>query len=215
MAAESNRVQPITGVILAGGGNRRMGGRPKALLDLNGERFIDRQLTEMSLVCSEIIIAANEASLFNELPMTSANVRVIPDLQPGKGPLAGLQAAIAAASYDELWVVACDMPCLSAAAAETLLNLRRRHEADGSGDAAVPLLYGKTQPLHAVYHRRCGRIIGELLAASRHRMMDLLDRLDYAAVGESTFTERGVAPVFAENVNTPEDLERLRQRGNP
>jgi molybdopterin-guanine dinucleotide biosynthesis protein A len=188
-----------------------MGGRMKALLKLNGELFIERQLAEMSKVCNEILIIANEPSLFEQqLSWTGAEVRIIPDLQPGKGPLAGLQAAMSAARNAELWAVACDMPRISSAAADTLLAIRRSRGDEGR-DAAVPLVNGRLQPLHAVYHRRCAGIIDGLLEAGRFRVMELLDLLDYAVAEDGEFINKGISPTFTENVNTPEDLEQLEQ----
>lgn len=201
----------ITGVILAGGSNRRMGGMMKALLSINGELFIERQLAVMSTICSEILIIANEPALFEkQLSSRSQHqVRVIRDQLPGNGPLAGLQAAMTAAHSDELWVVACDMPFISSIAAEMLLTLRRSH-GEGGYDAAIPLLKNRLQPLHGIYHRRCQCVVDELLNAEQYRVMGLLERLDYAEAEEHSFMENGVSLNFAENVNTPEELDRIQ-----
>ncbi|MFD0679734.1 MULTISPECIES: molybdenum cofactor guanylyltransferase [unclassified Paenibacillus] len=202
---------PISGVILAGGSNRRMGGKMKAMLSLKGELFIERQLTEMSIICSEILIITNEPAMFEQqLSWPRQHVRLVCDQQPGNGPLAGLQAAMAVAQYNELWVVACDMPFISSRAAEMLLALRRSQGKAGY-DAAVPLLNSRLQPLHAIYHRRCHNVINELLEAEQYRMMGLLERLDYAEAEPSSFMDRGVSSNFAENVNTPEELRSLER----
>ncbi len=50
----------ITGVILAGGLNRRMGGRLKALLPVQGQPLLLRQLKEMSSICKQVIVVTNE-----------------------------------------------------------------------------------------------------------------------------------------------------------
>ncbi|NOU93891.1 NTP transferase domain-containing protein [Paenibacillus sp. LMG 31456] len=202
---------PITGVILAGGSNRRMGGKMKALLSINGELFIERQLAVLSTICNEILIITNEPAMFEQqLSWSQANVRIIRDHQPGNGPLAGVQAAMAAAYYDELWVVACDMPFISSVAAEMLLKLRRSRGEEGY-DAAIPQLKSRLQPLHAIYHRRCQSAIDELLAAEQYRVMGLLERLEYIKAEDSFFMEKGVPLNFAENVNTPEEFNRLER----
>ncbi|MCR8633252.1 molybdenum cofactor guanylyltransferase [Paenibacillus radicis (ex Xue et al. 2023)] len=202
---------PISGVILAGGNNRRMGGRMKAMLSLKGELFIERQLTEMSIICSEVLIITNEPAMFEQqLSWPGQHVRLVCDQQPGKGPLAGLQAAMAVAQYNELWVVACDMPFISSRAAEMLLTLRRS-QGEAGYDAAVPLLNGRLQPLHAIYHRRCHNVVNELLEAEQYRMMGLLERLDYAEAESSSFMDKGISLNFAENVNTPEELRSLER----
>jgi molybdopterin-guanine dinucleotide biosynthesis protein A len=202
----------ITGVILAGGKNRRMGGRMKALLQLDRQLFIERQLAELSLLCSEIIIVANVPELFErQLSWPQPQVRIVRDIQPDKGPLAGLQAAMAAASCEELWVVACDMPYASAEAARALLELRRRGGDGGGYDVALPLVAGRLQPLHGIYHRRCRQAVDQLLAEERYRIMELMKLLDCAVAEESFFLEREIPLTFTINVNEPSDLEKLHK----
>ncbi|MEK3913174.1 molybdenum cofactor guanylyltransferase [Paenibacillus sp. FSL H7-0331] len=200
----------ISGVILAGGSNRRMGGSMKALLQLDGKRFIERQLEELSKLCSEIIIVANQPELFEPyLSNQQVNVQIIRDLNPGKGPLAGLQAAMAKARYDELWVVACDMPFASAAAAQLLLELRRdRNRAEC--EIALPLIAGRLQPLHAIYLRSCKPIIDQLLDEECYRMMALIELASSAVGEESLFVQQEIPLNFIVNVNEPADLEKLQ-----
>lgn len=201
----------ISGVILAGGQNRRMGGKMKALLQLDGQLFIERQLAELSKLCSEIIIVANEPRLFEEqLSWPQAQVRIVRDKQPGKGPLAGLQAAMATTSSDELWVVACDMPYVSAEAAKVLLELRRSGE-HGGRDLALPLISGRLQPLHAIYHRRCLEAVEQLLVEERYRIMRLVEMLDSAEAEEHCFLKRKIPLQFVINVNNPSDFDNLTQ----
>ncbi|MEK3720172.1 molybdenum cofactor guanylyltransferase [Paenibacillus sp. FSL H8-0034] len=200
----------ISGVILAGGSNRRMGGSMKALLQLDGKRFIERQLEELSKLCGEIIIVANQPELFELfLSNQQVNVRIIRDLNPGKGPLAGMQAAMAEARYEELWVVACDMPFASAAAAQLLLELRR-----SKGEAykiALPQIAGRLQPLHAIYHRSCKTIIDQLLDEECYRMMALIELASSAVGEESLFVQQEITLNFVVNVNEPADLEKLHR----
>jgi molybdopterin-guanine dinucleotide biosynthesis protein A len=186
-----------------------MGGKMKALLQLEGQLFIERQLVELSKLCSEIIIVANEPELFEaQLSWPQVQVRIVRDMQPGKGPLAGIQAAMATASNEELWVVACDMPYVSAEAAKVLLELRRSGEHGGS-DLALPLIDGRLQPLHAIYHRRCLQAVEQLLAEERYRIMGLVERMDYAEAEEHFFLERKIPLQFVVNVNDPSDLNKL------
>lgn len=208
-------VKPITGVVLAGGQNRRMGGRMKALLPMDGRLFIERQLEELAKVCGDIWIAANDHTPFapwltQEQPeqQIGVPVRAVRDMHPGSGPLAGLQAAMAAAQAETLWVVACDMPFASADAARAMSQLLHARE---SADAVVPVIGGKVHPLHAVYRRRCRKVVEELLEQGQYRVMELLHRLDYTAAEEEFFLSRGISPRFAVNVNGPDDYEKLQR----
>ncbi|MFE5324287.1 molybdenum cofactor guanylyltransferase [Paenibacillus sp. NPDC056579] len=209
-------VKPMTGVVLAGGQNRRMGGRMKALLPMDGRLFIERQLEELAKVCGDIWIAVSEHAPFERwltqeqpgLP-SGVPVRAVRDMHPGSGPLAGLQAAMAAAQAETLWVVACDMPFVSADAARAMAQLLHARE---SADAVVPVIGGKVHPLHAVYRRRCGKVVDELLEQGQYRVMELLRRLNYTAAEEEFFSSQGISPRFAVNVNGPDDYEKLQRQ---
>ncbi|UUZ83494.1 NTP transferase domain-containing protein [Paenibacillus sp. P26] len=127
----------LTGVILAGGQNRRMNGRSKAPLTIGGQTFLSRQLSEMSRVCSELLLIAPDRTPFErELEPYGERVRIEADLHPGLGPLAGLETAMTMALGEVLWVVGCDMPFLSADAAVALEELRRQERTE----LAVPRL---------------------------------------------------------------------------
>ena len=212
----------LAGAVLAGGQNRRMGGRLKALLPLGGQLFIERQLEALEQICGDIVIVTNEPQAFDPVlearsqrlqhriergPAAPARVRVIPDLHPGRGPLAGMQAALAASRCEALWVVACDMPFASAAAAGAMAELLRN---DASCDAVVPRVGGRLHPLHAVYRKRCLAAVSGLLDAGIHRVMDLFQQLKVMEADEQYFAERGIPPEFCRNVNEPDDWERLR-----
>ncbi|MBE1442221.1 molybdenum cofactor guanylyltransferase [Paenibacillus sp. OAS669] len=205
-----DRQKWLTGVILAGGQNRRMGGQPKAMLKLQGRSFVERQLEELGKVCKEILIIANDAALFEKLVQgaNSGSIRIIPDQHPGKGPLAGMQAAMRSAQGEAMWVVACDMPHVSGAAACAMME-----ELDLAGqhwDAVVPVLHGKIQPLHAVYRiKSCREIVDDMLETAQYKVMELLQRLNYRETDEQFFARMGIAADFALNINEPAQYEQL------
>ncbi|WP_051620478.1 molybdenum cofactor guanylyltransferase [Paenibacillus sp. UNC451MF] len=204
----NGRQESLSGVVLAGGQNRRMGGRLKAMLQLQGQLFIERQLEELGKLCGEILIIANDPAPFEKLLLAHSdkNLRVIPDLMPGKGPLAGMQAAMEAAQGETLWVVACDMPNISEESAKAMLEL-----INDDYDAVVPILDGRTQPLHAIYQvKQCKDILDELLAANQYRVMEFMHKLNYKQVDEQFFVEKGISVEFAVNVNDPEQYEKLQ-----
>lgn len=189
----------MTGVILAGGQNRRMGGQPKGLLDLNGEPLVVRQLRMMKPVCAEQIIITNEPERYRYI--VDHDVRILCDNYPNQGPLGGMEAAFSAASNDYVWTVGCDMPFLSPDAAAHMLHLIQ----DGD-DAVIPIVDGRVQPLHGLYHSRCAGTIRSLLEAGERRLMSLLDqvRSRYVQSGEFPNIE---AQDWTWNMNTPADYE--------
>lgn len=200
-----------TGVILAGGQNRRMGGQSKALLKYEGRTFLSRQLTELDLICSELILVTQEPERYEEeLSNFPGTVCLVPDLQPGKGPLAGIQAAMTAAGYDELWIVGCDMPRISSKAAEAMSELRSATDSD----AVVARLKGRLHPLHGLYHRRGLQTVERLLTEGDYRMTRLLRELAVREVEDSFFEPRGIALDFTQNINNPDDYNRLQNLGS-
>lgn len=196
----------LTGVILAGGQNRRMNGRSKALLTLGGRTFLDIQLQELGRVCDELLLIAPDRSLYErELAPYGDRIKVLPDLHPGQGPVAGLETALTASSFDELWLVGCDMPCVSAEAAFALRELRRA----AAADAAVARIGGRLHPLHGIYHRSALPIVQATLAEGQSRFMLVLERIRLSLAEEAYFADRGIAADFIRNVNDPQDYVRL------
>jgi hypothetical protein len=55
-----------TGLILAGGASRRMGGRNKAFLELGGRPLIALVIERMHGVCAEVPVVAGNANLIRQ-----------------------------------------------------------------------------------------------------------------------------------------------------
>ncbi len=99
----------ITGVVLAGGLGRRMGGVDKGLQDLNGRPMVQWVLDRLAPQVDEVWINANQ----NLQRYGEFGYRVLPDRIPDfAGPLAGLHVALTVATSPLLVTVPCDSPCL-------------------------------------------------------------------------------------------------------
>lgn len=86
----------ITGVVLAGGLGRRMGGVDKGLQILHGRPMAAWVAERLAPQVDELLINANQ----NAERYAALGHRIIADQVPGfAGPLAGLHAALSAASY--------------------------------------------------------------------------------------------------------------------
>jgi len=196
-------IEPITGVILAGGQNRRMGGLLKALLPWNGRPFIEHQLERMRKLCKEIIVVTNRPDALRAY--ADETVRLTGDVHPGLGPLAGLQTAFREARCETLWAVACDMPFISAAAAAAMSQWRKF-----SGvQAVIPNVHGRLQPLHGVYGRQCAQETDRLVESGERRLMRLFAAIPWREADESFFIERGIDLGFSLNINSPDQYEAL------
>lgn len=192
----------LTGVILAGGKSRRMGGFPKALLAFHHEKLVQRQIRLMKQICAEIILVANEPRTF--LPHVDSDIRVITDYYPGTGPLGGMHAAFSLAGHANIWLVGCDMPFISPKAAKLMLDLK---EERNSG-AVVPCIDDRLHPLHGIYDKRCTDKIQTMISKDQYRVADLLGMIACERVTTSVFQRYGIDSRFVVNVNTPEEYER-------
>lgn len=191
----------LSGVILAGGKSRRMGGSHKALLPFPREILIHRQIRLMNRVCSEIILVTNEPKTF--LPHVGSDVRIITDYYAGKGPLAGVHAALSLADRRNVWLVGCDMPFLSPEAARLMLELKIA----GDRDAVVPSFEDRLQPLHGIYDKRCVRSIPVMFGSGQTKLVQFLKTVLCETVEPSYFQGKGLDMKFILNFNTPDQYE--------
>src|SRR5262249_62300734 len=103
------RDRTTAGVILAGGRASRMGGRDKAFAAVDGEPIAVRTVRLFQGLFEQVIVSTNRPERFGAFA-----VDTVPDLRPGCGPLAGIEAAMLASRHPWVFVVACDMPGLDA-----------------------------------------------------------------------------------------------------
>ncbi|MGQ0655954.1 MAG: molybdenum cofactor guanylyltransferase MobA [Betaproteobacteria bacterium] len=107
----------VSGIVLAGGLGRRMGGVDKGLQDLRGRPLVQWVLERFAPQVDEIVINANQ----NRERYEALGHAVVPDDIAGfAGPLAGLHAGLKAATHELVATVPCDSPFLPADLVERL-----------------------------------------------------------------------------------------------
>jgi molybdopterin-guanine dinucleotide biosynthesis protein A len=103
------RTAPVTGIVLAGGQGRRMGGVDKGLKVLRGKPMVQWVIERFSPQVDELLINANQ----NQDAYAAYGHRVIPDAIGGfAGPLAGLHRGLTEARHELVATVPCDSPFL-------------------------------------------------------------------------------------------------------
>lgn len=188
----------VTGVLLAGGESRRMG-TDKALLEIRGERLLDRTVRLFQDLFPQVILVTNQPLAYLDQP-----VEIVTDVLPGRGPLGGLYTGLFFASHPYIFCVACDMPYLNAAFIRHLLTLRDAY------DVVVPRTPDGLQPLHALYSRRCLPRIEKQLAAEKLKISGFYKGLKVLTVPpEVSLSFDPVLGMFY-NINRPEDLTAIR-----
>src|SRR5512136_2460327 len=106
----------MTGVILSGGKSTRMGTN-KAFLEIGGKRLIDRTMLVFRDMFPEIILVTN-----SPLDYLDQDCIIASDIFKNKGALGGIYTGLFYASYDHVFVSACDMPFLNRSFIEHLIK---------------------------------------------------------------------------------------------
>jgi len=212
MPDPSTTHHPVTLLVMAGGRSRRMG-RDKAWLEIDGLPLVERVVYRLTDLAGEVLFSVREpepyAALCTRLTLPAA---VVLDRYPDAGPLAGLEAGLAAAAHELVFAVATDMPFVNPALIRHLLDLSAGY------DAVVPLTpQGATlepEPLHAVYRRTCRPPIRAQLDAGRRRVVSFFDSIRVRYVTPEEMLPFDPALRSFVNVNTPEEWGELRMRNS-
>jgi molybdopterin-guanine dinucleotide biosynthesis protein A len=184
--------------IIAGGRAIRLGGQPKSLLVVGGRRIIDRQLEVLGAAFPRVLIVANDPA-----PFAGLGVEVVADRSPGGGPLAGIEAAVAALrAEDAVACFGCDMPFLTAAAVSLLRDAP-------AAIAVAARVASRPEPLFARYARACAGPLAAAISAGRLTAAAFLAEIGATYLDEPALRALDPALAFLENVNTPQDLARL------
>ena len=190
----------ITGLVLAGGLGRRMGGVDKGLSLLDGEPLVEHIIRRLAPQVGQLIINANQ----NHDIYAGFGYPVVGDRIEGHaGPLAGLEAGLAACTTPYLLTVPCDSPLLPADLVSRLAACLTAHKAS--------IAVARTgEQLHPVFSLIRSDELPELQAfinAGGRRMEAGLRRLCWAPCPFDDCPE-----AFA-NINTPDEL-RAHQAGD-
>lgn len=190
----------FTGIILAGG-DERMDEKKIPLLYFRNERLIMRQIDEMKKICREIIIVTNEPH--NYLPIVPREVRIITDFYKKRGPIGGMHAGFSLATNDLVWVVSCDMPFLSAAAAEWMADRLKQTGAD----VVIPVLNGKAHPYYGVYERKdtLNNIV-DMIDRGKSKISSLLEKIDCVLVSERDLETNRISPLFVYRIHSLQEM---------
>jgi molybdopterin-guanine dinucleotide biosynthesis protein A len=189
----------VTGVIQAGGKSMRMGGRPKALLELGGRRIIERVLDAVAPVVDDVLIVTNTPELYDflRLPMVG-------DAYPDHGSLGGIFTGLAAATGEVAFTVACDMPFIHREVARMVVDRA------AEGDVVIPRVGEQLETMHATYAKACLPHIEARLLERRLKIVGFFESVHVVEVGEAEVARYRAPDVAFMNVNTPEELARAR-----
>jgi molybdopterin-guanine dinucleotide biosynthesis protein A len=201
-------LEAITGVILAGGQSRRMGGGDKGLLDLAGKPMLAHVVERLAPQVGRLLINANgDPARFAAfgLPVVADTVADFP------GPLAGVLAGMRfsrANAPQARWIAtaAGDAPLLPADfVARCLAAVADRPESIALAQSA-----GELHPVIGLWPIALADDLEAQLVAGVRKVLAWTDRHGTVAVPFPMLRLAGteIDPFF--NANTPQELDNLR-----
>lgn len=196
----------ILGVILAGGGSRRMGGTDKSLSDLAGKPMLAHVVERFAPQVSRLILNANgDATRFDVFALD-----VVADSHgAGNGPLAGILAAM-------LWAEMVD-PAITAIASVSTdvpflpVDLVAELERSRGGGSAVAEFSGRLHPAIGIWPLIHKDAAARALTGEQRSLKAFAKAVNATKVSFPPVTIGGyeIDPFF--NANTPEELEEARR----
>ena len=189
----------ISGVILAGGSNKRFGGITKANIVIGGKTIISRMISTISHLFAEIIIVTNNPEEFREF----IQYKIVEDQYLKAGPLGGIHAALKASSEHAIFVFAADMPFLD----KKIITCQINEFNKGNYDAFLPKVGQYIEPLHAIYRQSILNDLEKFLSEGKKRAVrDFLRevKVDYLQIPDTGQNKRAFT-----NINSPSDLNNI------
>ena len=190
----------LTGIILSGGKNIRMGVN-KSFLKVGKRTIIERTADLFNELFTQVILVTNEPLHYAHL-----NLEVAVDLVPKGGALAGIYTGLFYALYSPCFVAACDMPFLNPAVIGYMVGLSKNY------DVVIPALDDGYHPVHAIYARRCINQIERLIVTNRFKITDFFPGVRVREVTPAEVHPLNPAMDSFLNINTPEDLAEVLKK---
>jgi len=193
-------IHNITGVILAGGRAKRMGGQDKGLVSVHGQPMIKLIIEQLALQVNGIIINANR----NIEQYKKFNYPVISDHDSDDfyGPLAGMLSAMKASNTDYILSVPCDSPFLPSDLSERLLTELLNH----NSDISVVHDGERMQPVFALIKTNLADSLQAFLD-NGDRKIDLWYKQHHMVLADLSDCKN-----ISLNINTPDELQKLEQQ---
>lgn len=191
----------VTGVVLAGGKARRMGGIDKGLIEINDRPMIEYVLDILKPQVHEILINANR----NAAKYETFGYAVVSDqLEDFQGPLAGMATTMAQAKTEYICTCPCDGPLI---AKDLVTRLYSSLTYNGQ-DAKIAVAHdgNRMQPVYALLNCDLYESLMHYLKSGERK----IDRwfMQHSCI-EVDFSDKQDCFI---NINTPEDKKTISQQ---
>ncbi|HUX58814.1 MAG TPA: molybdenum cofactor guanylyltransferase [Bacteroidales bacterium] len=189
-------VKNISGVVLAGGANKRFNGITKANIVFNGRTIISRILDTIGNVFDEIIIVSNTPEEFKEY----SGLKIVGDTFLKAGPLGGIHAGLKSSSKEAIFIFAGDMPLID----ERLIVRQIEFYNNNECSILIPVINQYIEPLHSIYNKSIIRTLEEYLSGDHdYAVREFIKIVNFRYMQLEDSTENKYA--FT-NINSPLDI---------
>jgi molybdenum cofactor guanylyltransferase len=185
-----------SGVILAGGENKRFLGKNKALCLIDGERIIDRIYSVFRSIFDEIILVTNTPELYPDMDAV-----IVSDIFPVRSSMTGIHTGLFYASNPYAFCSACDTPFLKKEVIRCIVSrIRPRF------DLILPETSAGLEPLCAVYARTCLGLLEQNILAHKFKIQRVFNEKRILKIPESIIRKQDPDLSSFFNVNCRDDL---------
>ena len=190
--------QSCTGIILAGGENKRFDGNEKAFIHINGHAIISHLMQTFQNLFDEIVVVTN-----SPLPYLDWDVRIVKDIYPMRSSLTGIHAGLFYMQTTHAFIAACDTPFLQPPLVQCILQTIQPEY-----DVIIPQTQAGYEPLCAAYSKRCLALIQHQMIQKRLKIQTFFNKVRVKTVSEKVLREIDPDLMSFFNINTPEDLKK-------
>lgn len=205
----NQKISSCTGIVLAGGQNRRFSGTNKAFIRVGGKRILDRVYDILETLFDEIILVTNDPVQYLEWDLT-----IVTDIFPIRSSLTGIYTGLFYASTPYAFFTACDTPFLKKELVETIVD-----GIESNIDIVIPETSKGPEPLCSVYSKQCIKPIERQLIKQDLKIQRFFKNLRVKRIPEQLLCRTDPELLSFFNINTPDDLDRAefleRQQSGP
>ena len=181
---------------MAGGQNRRFGGRNKAFIDIGGRLVLDRLYSVFKSLFREIILVTNDPLRYLEW-----DLKIVTDLFPYRSSITGIHAGLFFATNPYAFIAACDVPFLKKELVCALVNYAKL-----GIDAIIPQTLQGLEPLCSVYSTNCIKPVEQQIQRQQFQIQRFYSKIRTKYIPETVLRETDPDLRSFCNINTPEDL---------
>ncbi len=210
----NNIIKNCTGVILAGGENKRMP-MLKAFIKINGEKIIERNLKIMGQLFKEVFIVTNQPELYLYL-----KTPLLGDVYDIRSPMTGIFTSLLNSLNNWVFISACDMPFINGELIKYMASKRDNYDAvvpkyNENNPPQSPFSKGGlrgdyTEPLFAFYSKQLMPSMEKAIFSNKTGIKDFLmdKRVKYIFNREIKGIDAKAMSFI--NLNTLKDVGRVR-----